>query len=35
MFRPQEMTPNDLVFAGTLVDTFKIMMDYMEYVFDI
>ena len=35
IFRPFEMTANDLIFAGHLVDSFKIMITNYIYIFDI
>lgn len=33
VFRPFELTANDLIFAGHLVESFKVMMQNYEYVF--
>lgn len=35
IFRPFDLTANDLIFAGHLVETFKIMMLHYEYIFDL
>jgi hypothetical protein len=35
IFRPFEMTANDLIFAGHLVDSFKTMIVNYIYIFDI
>ena len=33
LFRPFEMTANDLIFAGHLVESFKIMMENYQEIF--
>ena len=33
IFRPQDLTPNDLIYAGHLVDVLKIMISQNEYIF--
>jgi hypothetical protein len=35
IFRPFELTANDLIFAGHLVETFKIMIMNYEYIFNV
>lgn len=35
LFRPFELTPNDLIFAGHLVETFKIMIEKYKYIFNL
>lgn len=35
LFRPFELTANDLIFAGHLVETFKIMILNYQYIFGI
>lgn len=35
IFRPFELTANDLIFAGHLVESFKLMMQHYEHIFDI
>jgi hypothetical protein len=35
VFRPFELTANDLIFAGHLVETFKIMIANYRYIFDV
>jgi hypothetical protein len=35
LFRPFELTPNDLIFAGHLVETFKIMIEKYKYIFSL
>lgn len=33
IFRPFELTANDLIFAGHLVETMKVMLQNYEYIF--
>ena len=33
LFRPFELTPNDLIFAGHLVETFKLMIEQSQMIF--
>ena len=35
IFRPFELTANDLIFAGHLVESFKIMISQYEYIFEV
>jgi len=35
LFRPFELTANDLIFAGHLVESFKLMLQHYEYIFEI
>jgi hypothetical protein len=35
LFRPFELTPNDLIFAGHLVGTFKIMIEHYKEIFNV
>jgi hypothetical protein len=35
LFRPFELTANDLIFAQHLVETFKIMMTHYKVIFDV
>lgn len=33
-FRPFEITPNDLIYAGHLVEVLKLMCVHFEYIFE-
>ena len=35
IFRPFDLTPNDLIYAGQLVEVFKIMMQNHCYIFNV
>ena len=35
IFRPFDLTPNDLIFAGHLVETLKIMFSQYEEIFEV
>ena len=35
LFRPFDLTANDLIFAQHLVETFKVMISEYEYIFNV